>query len=93
MKRFIITGFAAALLSTAALAEEVNVTVQGMVCAFCAQGIEHALKEQSAVEHVKVDLDKGIVAIHTKDQQTIDDKTIKGIIADAGFTVEKVERI
>lgn len=92
MKRSIIIGLAAMLISSGALAEEVKVKVNGMVCAFCAQGIEHSLKEEKTVEHVKVDLDAGVVTIHTKDKQVIADKTIDGIITDAGFTVESIER-
>ena len=79
-------------MSTSAFAEEVKVKVNGMVCAFCAQGIEHSLKEEKTVEYVKVDLDSAVVTIHTKDKQTIADKTIDGIITDAGFTVESIER-
>lgn len=93
MKRTMMIAAIAMLISSTAFAEEVKVTVQGMVCAFCAQGIEHALKEQQSVSHVKIDLDNGLVTIHEHDQQTITDKTITDIVTDAGFTVEKIERI
>jgi len=92
MKRTILFGLLTILVSTSVFAEEVKVKVNGMVCAFCAQGIEHALKEEQTVEHVKVDLDSGVVTIHTHDKQAITDKTIDRIITDAGFTVESVER-
>jgi copper chaperone CopZ len=80
------------LLSTGASAAEIKATVHGLVCAFCAQGVEHTLKENAAVDTVKVDLDAGLVTIMTKDSQDIDDASIKDVITKAGFTVEKIER-
>jgi copper chaperone CopZ len=93
MKRYLMTGLAVLLMSSAAWAEEVKVHVKGMVCAFCAQGIEHALKEQKSVGQVKVDLDNGLVTVQTQDKGALSDATIGDIITDAGFTVEEIERI
>lgn len=92
MKRlwFIVTSIA--LLSSAAIAETITTKVNGLVCAFCVQGVKHKLKENAAVDEVNFYLDAGLVIIATKDDQNISDADIKTTITNAGFTVEKIER-
>lgn len=79
------------LLSVGAHAAQIIVNVNGMVCSFCAQGIEKKFKAEPAIEKVKVDLTKKEVLLTTRDGQTLDEAKIRNIIADAGFKVEKVE--
>ena len=79
-------------IASTAQAETIKVSVNGLVCAFCATSIEKTFKKQPAVENVKVDLDSKLVTINTKKDQKIDDKTITGLIADAGYTVTKIKR-
>lgn len=90
LKAFLL-GFIACL-SFAASAKEVSVTVKGMVCGFCAQGIEKKLKALLAVESVEVSLEKKIVKIKTKENQTITDQQIDGILKESGYNVEKIDR-
>ncbi|MBD2231477.1 heavy-metal-associated domain-containing protein [Phormidium tenue] len=78
--------------SSVALAEEVTVTVKGMVCSFCAQGIKKTFGKLESVENVEVDLDKKFVKLDLKDGATLSDETIKEAINDAGYEVEKMER-
>jgi len=73
----VAAAFAAALASPAAfavttLAAEVN----GMVCAFCAQGIEKNLRALPATRDVHVDLPGRLVAVELKDGATLDPETI-----------------
>jgi copper chaperone CopZ len=91
MRTFII---AAALLltGTAAHAETILASVNGMVCAFCATGLEKTFKKQAAVDSVKVDLEKKLVTLATKPNQTLDDATVTKLIAAAGYTVVGIER-
>jgi len=83
------TGF----LSSAWASESVKVTVNGMVCAFCAQGIEKRLSKLPATKAVFVDLKKKIVAVEAKEGQTLDGKTITAEITDAGYDVVKLETV
>lgn len=95
MKKYIaqIVLFASLLsLSSVALAEEVTVTVKGMVCSFCAQGIKKTFGKIESVKNVEVDLDKKFVKLDLKDGSTLSDEVIKGAINDAGYEVEKMER-
>lgn len=78
---------------TAFAAESMKVTVNGMVCAFCAQGIEKSLLKMPATKAVFVDLKRKIVAVEAKDGQTLDGKKISAEIKDAGYDVVKLETV
>ncbi|MFY9288002.1 MAG: heavy-metal-associated domain-containing protein [Alphaproteobacteria bacterium] len=85
MKKLIIAVGLLSLLAVPAFAETAKVTVNGMVCAFCAVGIKKSFGKLDAVEKVDVDLDSKLVTIKTKDGQTLDDAAIKQVITDAGY--------
>jgi copper chaperone CopZ len=74
-------------------ATTVKATVNGMVCAFCAQGIEKRLSKLPATQAVYVDLKKKIVAVEAKEGQTLDAKLITAEITDAGYDVTKLETV
>lgn len=83
----------AGLTSSAFAAEKtVDVSVKGMVCAFCAQGIKKKLSAEEAVNKVDVSLEKHLVALNLKDGKDLSDEKITNILKDAGFTVEKIAR-
>ena len=93
MKRLLLI----ALLSLAAvpsLAEgSLRATVNGMVCPFCAQGIEKRLSKMEATKMVFVDLKNRTVAVEAKDGATLDEKAIAAEIRDAGYDVVKMETV
>lgn len=72
--------------------EKVNITVKGMVCSFCSQGITKKFKEVSSVKEVKVDLDKHLVSLELQDNQKLEDESITKILTDSGYAVEKIAR-
>jgi copper chaperone CopZ len=74
-------------------AEVAKVTVNGMVCAFCAQGIEKTISKMPQTKAVYVNLDKRIVAVEPKDGQKLDMAKIKAGIVDAGYDVVKTETV
>lgn len=74
-------------------ATSIKATVNGMVCSFCAQGIEKRISGMPATKAVYVDLKKKIVAIEAKEGQTLDEKSIKTEITDAGYDVIKLETV
>ncbi len=76
----------------AAQAETIKATVNGLVCSFCATGIEKSFKAQPAVDQVKVDLDSKLVTVQTKQGKTLDDATVTKVITDAGYSVVSVAR-
>jgi copper chaperone CopZ len=84
---------ATALFSSANAAEVAKVTVNGMVCSFCAQGIEKTISKMPQTKAVYVNLDKRIVAVEPKDGQKLDMAKIKAGIVDAGYDVVKTETV
>jgi copper chaperone CopZ len=84
-----------ALLSSPAVAAEdcnLDLSVNGLVCDFCARSIEALFKERADVSAVKVDLDNGKVAITAKPDNDLDDAMLKKIMTDAGYTLAGVKR-
>jgi copper chaperone CopZ len=72
-------------------ANSVKATVNGMVCAFCAQGIEKTISKMDATKAVFVDLKSKVVLVEAKDGKTLDQKAIEAAIVDAGYDVVKME--
>ena len=71
----------------------VKASVNGMVCAFCAQGIEKRLSKLPATKAVYVDLKQKVVAVEAREGQTLDAKTITAEITDAGYDVTRLETV
>jgi len=93
MKKIIIALVMGIAAISSMAANTVKVTVNGMVCSFCAQGIEKRLSKMGATKDVLVDLKKKTVAVEAKDGQTLDAKAISAEIIDAGYDVVKIEPV
>ncbi|MCB0416780.1 MAG: heavy-metal-associated domain-containing protein [Bdellovibrionales bacterium] len=89
MKKVIL--FVAVFWMGIANAQTLKVSVNGMVCAFCVQGIERNVGGLPGVKKIKVDLDSHLVTIESKDGEKVDAETVKKAIADSGFNVTKIE--
>jgi copper chaperone CopZ len=81
----------AAGVSTAATS--VKATVNGMVCAFCAQGIEKRLSKLPAAKAVHIDLKQKVVAVEAREGQVLDTQVITREIIEAGYEVKQVETV
>jgi mercuric ion binding protein len=77
---------------TIAAATTIEMTVNGLVCAFCAQGIEKKLRKFPATVDVVVNLEHRLVAVALKDGQDIPDDSLRKALTDAGYTVKSIER-
>lgn len=73
-------------------ATTIQMTVNGLVCAFCAQGIEKKLRKFPATSDVVVNLEHRLVAVGLKDGQDIPDEALRKALTDAGYTVKTIER-
>ena len=82
------------IMASASFASTISkITVNGMVCAFCAQGIEKRLSMLPATKAVFVNLKQKTVAVEAKDGMTVDDIKMKAEIVDAGYEVVKIETL
>lgn len=78
--------------SALASAKTIEMDVNGLVCAFCAQGIEKTLKGFPATQAVFVSLEHRIVAVELKDGSDIDDATLRKAITDSGYKLVAIRR-
>lgn len=81
-----------ALMPTVAFADDVYVEVDGMVCAFCAQGLRHTLINQDAVESVQVDMDNAMLVAKGTAIDQLSDDAIRQLITDTGYDVRNLSR-
>jgi copper chaperone CopZ len=79
-------------MTAASSAATIEMTVNGLVCAFCAQGIEKKLKKFPATAEVVVNLEHRLVAVALKDGQDISDSDLRKALADSGYTVKAIAR-
>ncbi len=89
--KYLILLFVGLTLPTLAKADTYNLTVEGLVCDFCAQGIEKKLTENfkdQQIKNIKVDLEHQKV---TFDANSIDEKKLQPILKKAGYTLKGVE--
>ena len=92
MRHILLTFIILSGLSVSAGAETIRTTVNGMVCAFCATGIEKTFRKQPEVATVHVDLPKKVVTITTKPGKTLSDAKIKEVVTYSGYTMGKIIR-
>ena len=75
-----------------ALAGTIEMQVNGLVCGFCAQGIEKTLRKNPATADVFVSLETRLVAIATKDGKDIADNELRKALTNAGYDVKGIAR-
>lgn len=92
MRRILLTMVILAGLTGSAWAETITTTVNGMVCAFCATGIEKTFRKQPEVATVKVDLPKKRVIITTRTGKTLSDAKIREVVTYSGYTMGEIVR-
>jgi copper chaperone CopZ len=80
------------LAPLAANAATIEMHVNGLVCAFCAQGIEKKLRKFPATADVVVSLEQRLVAVSLKDGQDITDAELRTALTNAGYTVTTIQR-
>jgi copper chaperone CopZ len=79
-------------LGAASVADTIEMKVNGLVCAFCAQGIEKTLRGHPATSDVIVSLEHKLVALATRDGQNIADAELRKALMDSGYDVKSIER-
>ncbi len=84
MKVLIVT-LSLVVSSIAFAGQELKVGVKGMVCAFCAQGIEKSFKKQPEIEKIKVSLENKYVLLTFKDGKSMPNEKIAAMLKDAGY--------
>ena len=90
MKKLSFIAFA--LLIGTANAGTIEMKVYGLVCGFCAQGIEKTLRKNPATADVVVSLENRLVAVATREGQDISDAELIKALVDSGYDVKGITR-
>jgi copper chaperone CopZ len=72
---------------------DAHVSVNGLVCDFCARALEKTFGKKSEVKGIDVNLETKIVTINFMQGQTLDNDTLTQIITDSGYNVEGIHRV
>ena len=81
-----------ALLIGNAKAGTIEMKVYGLVCGFCAQGIEKTLRKNPTTADVVVSLENKLVAMATREGQDISDAELTKALTDSGYDVKGITR-
>jgi copper chaperone CopZ len=93
MSKSLLAAIVTALLTTvAARAGTIEMKVYGLVCAFCAQGIEKTFRSKPATADVLVSLEKKLVAVAVREGHDISDAELTKTLSDAGYDVRAISR-
>ena len=90
IRKFLVV--ASLMLAGSASAETIEIKVFGMVCGYCAQGVEKNLRAIAATRDVEVSIDKKLVVVATREGEVIADADLRKAIADAGYDVKGISR-
>lgn len=88
----IIFSLLALIALSSAHAATIELTVNGLVCGFCAQGIDKTLRKNAATDDVFVSLENRLVAVTTKPDADIADDVLRKALRDAGYDVKAIAR-
>ena len=92
MYKSLLVTLTLALMSVDAVAGTIEMKVNGLVCSFCAQGIEKTLRRNPAVSDVVVSLEDRLVAVEVKPGQDISDQDLRKALTDSGYDVKEISR-
>jgi|SRR5688500_15106112 len=76
-----------------AAGQTIKADINGMVCAFCAQGIEKKMRALPQAKDVYVNLKHKVVAVELKDGQTLSENAVKELVKDAGYDVTSIQTV
>jgi mercuric ion binding protein len=71
---------------------QIDVTILGMSCPFCAYGVEQKLKKLDGVENLEVVLETGLATLTLEEGADVSNELLKQRVKDAGFEVAKIVR-
>ena len=71
---------------------QIQITVLGMSCPFCAYGVEQKLKKLDGVVELTVELASGLATLVMEDGADVSNDVLRKTVEDAGFDVAKITR-
>lgn len=93
MKKLFLSFIFMLLTSSLAFAEQAQITINGLVCDFCAQALEKTFSKKEEVKNIDVNLNTGLITVNFNQGKTLNDKALKQAVIDAGYNIETITRI
>ncbi len=72
--------------------KHITVKVNGLVCGFCAKGINKRFMSVSGIQSVDVSLTNKTVVLELKPNAVLSDKEIEDTVKSAGYTTVRIDR-
>lgn len=69
-----------------------KISVNGLVCDFCARSIEKLFRKKESVESINVDLENMLITIYLKKDKNINNTIVTQLIKDSGYDVTEINR-
>lgn len=99
--RVLITGAAGllAVLSTIGathageIAPHYHLWVDGMNAPLGAYGLERTLSRLEGVQHIRIDMDRGLVTVVVSEGVRLDPDALRRLVGDAGFSLRSFQRV
>ncbi len=71
----------------------VEVSVNGLVCDFCARALEKVFGKEEAVNSIDVNLDTKVILITFNENKSLTNERITKLVVDSGYNVENIHRV
>ena len=72
--------------------EVLSISVNGLVCDFCARSIEKLFSKKESVKSINVNLEEMLITINLKKGKSLNDDMIRQVIRDSGYDIKKINR-
>ena len=72
--------------------EVLRISVNGLVCDFCARSIEKLFSKKESVKSINVNLEEMLITISLKKGKSLNDDIITKVITDSGYDIREIRR-
>ena len=72
--------------------EVLSISVNGLVCDFCARSIEKLFSKKESVKSINVNLEQMLITISLKKGKSLNDDIITKVITDSGYDIREIHR-
>ena len=72
--------------------EILSISVNGLVCDFCARSIEKLFSKKESVKSINVNLEEMLITISLKKGKNLNDDIITKVITDSGYDIREIRR-
>jgi copper chaperone CopZ len=69
-----------------------SISVNGLVCDFCARSIEKLFSKKESVKSINVNLEEMLITINLKKGKFLNDDIIRQVIRDSGYDIKEINR-